>query len=1301
MPNDRLACKVLVRPKNLQGAVAANTAHKQLGHAYSAGSAFPWRMYMQTRSIRYSTTLFLAFLFAVGAPWLLAQTNTTELSGTVTDATGAILPEVSVSLSNEATGSVQNTQTKSKGEFSFEQIPPGTYDVKVVAPGFAELDQKVELLVSTPVKLTFKMTVGTNEVVNVETSLSEVNTTDATLGKAFNSAQVQNLPYLANNVTYLLSLQPGVLALDSGSQTGGLNADPRTGIVNGARQDQSNISLDGVDNNDQVFGYAFNGALRSTRDSVEEFRVTTTNANADSGRSSGAQVSLVTRSGTNKFHGSAYEYYRDPGTTSNNWFIKQAQVSSGEPNIAAKVLEHTYGASLGLPILKDKLFFFGAYEGFKQASDVPVGETVPSIIGGGGLVTGNVTYEACPSSANCQNGTAHKTLTPADIAQLDGRALDSACNPASLCTAPSTNAAAVAYFKQFPIANSNGAGDGYNTGGYNFTSPAPVHQITNIARLDYTISSRQTLFVRGNLQSDNQATPLQFPGLPAAANIFGDSKGIAAGHTWSINDNMTNNFRYGFVRMGSATRGTGSLPNVKFGAFDNLNATTTTTIYDVVTNNIVDDFTYVKGRHTIQVGANFQILSNGEYFDAPLVATANVSPNLLATAAIANQGGSLDPAAFACADCGTVSAAFSNFYNNAIISNVGAIETATSGTEFEVKNGSLNPLGAGVIPTHTFRNLEQEYYVQDQWKATSRFTLTVGLRYVHLGVPYEKNGQQIAPTISADTFLADRTAAAEAGTAYTTRIAFRASGSPNGQPNFWTPQNLNFAPRIAFAYATPDNKTSVRGGFALAYDHFGAGVIDSYQSNPQSLLSLSQTNLATYTDINSNPRFTGYHDVPTVPGATGSLTLPYTPADSPFTFDYSINDHQKTPYAETFNLTLEHQLPHSLDVTASYVGRLGRHLFANLDIAQPTNLYDPASGQSYFQAATAYDKMVDAGVGAANVPDTGYFHNIFPNFSYNGYKGAQAYYAVFANNRGNETNVLFQADTDPTASPSGQSFRYFFPQTSSIFVQSSIGTSNYNALQLSVRQALKYGLEYDVNYTYSKSMDEGSDPERNGTTGSPIINTFGRHQMYGVSDFDVRHNLTANYSIPLPFGKGTPFLNKGGLLDRLVGGFQLNGVVHYSTGFPFSATASGNWGTNFAFSSNMVETAPIPTGGHHYVASNQTETALNGITSQQAHANLRFAYVGDSGQRNNFRSDGYLSIDDGLSKSFHTFGEQRLRISAEIFNVINTNRFGIVQNDGTSSNFGVYQNQPAVSTGGPGSLLLQPRQMQFSGKYIF
>jgi Carboxypeptidase regulatory-like domain len=1269
---------------------------------------------MHIRLIRYSFALYVAVLLAFSsASALRAQTNTTTFSGTVSDPTGAVIAAADVTISNAATGSRLATKTTTKGEFSFEQIQPATYEVDIIASGFAEQKERVELLVSTPLKLAVKMSVGANvQTVTVETSVVQLNSTDATLGNAFNSAQVQNLPYLANNVVYLLSLQPGVLALDSGAQTGGLNTDTRTGIVNGARQDQTNITLDGVDNNDQIFGYAFNGALRSTRDSVEEFRVTTTNANADAGRSSGAQVSLVTKSGTNAYHGSAYWYYRDPGTTSNNWFNKQAQLNQGDPNIAAKVLEHTYGASLGLPIKKDKLFFFGAYEGFRQASDILVSRTVPSVFASGGndtgLITGNVTYQACPTADNCQNSTIYKTLTPADIASMDGRASDSDCDGGG-CIAPQTNAAAVAYFNQFPKANSNATGDGVNTGTFNFTSPAPLMQFTNIARLDYNINPHQTLFVRGNLQMDNASTALQFPGLPVPSVTYGNNKGIAVGHIWSINDRMTNNARYGFIRLGDGQRGTADFnkPYVQFGGFDNLTAETTTSIYKVATNNFSDDFTFVKGRHTFSTGANIYLISNSQYFDAPLLSLANISPNLLATAAIANQSqigqpATLDPSGFKCPNCGTVSYAFSNFYNDAIIANVGAIETSASGTEFRVQNNQLVPQGPGTVPTHTFRNVEQEYYFQDQWKATSQLTLTFGLRYVYLGVPYEKDGQQIAPDIPLDTFFSKRADAAAQGNAYDTDVSFRAAGSANHQPNFWTPQKANFAPRVAFAYATKDNKTAIHGGFAIAYDHFGSGVIDSYQSNPQSLLSLSQTNLATFTNIDTNPRFTGYNDVPPVPGATTPLPLPFTPAESPFSFDYSINDKQKTPYAETFNLGIQHEFPHGMVFTAAYVGRLAHHLLQNLDVAMPANFYDPGSGQTYFQAATAFDKMVDQGVDPSAVPDSGYFHNVFPNFSAGGYMGAQAYYAAFAGARGNESDPLFNADTDPTASPNGQSFRFFFPQTSSIYVQSTTGVSNYHALQLSVRQALKYGLEYDINYTYAKSMDEGSDPERVGGNASTIINSFAPHQWYAPSDFDVRHNITANYTAPIPVGRGTPFLNENRLVNAIFGGFQLNGLVHYSTGFPYSAQASGNWGTNFAYNSNMVTIGKIPTGGHHYDPVNQVETSLKGISSPAAHANLRFAYVGESGERNNFRADGYFSLDDGLAKSFHTFREQQIRLSVEVFNVINTNRFNSqssttgspLQTDGTSSNFGAY-------IGGGNALLLQPRQMQFSAKYIF
>ncbi len=345
-------------------------------------------------------------------------------------------------------------------------------------------------------------------------------------------------------------------------------------------------------------------------------------------------------------------------------------------------------------------------------------------------------------------------------------------------------------------------------------------------------------------------------------------------------------------------------------------------------------------------------------------------------------------------------------------------------------------------------------------------------------------------------------------------------------------------------------------------------MIDSYQSNPQSLLSLSQTNLAPFNNIDSNPRFTGYHDVPTVPGATAPIQLPYAPPVTPtsdFTFDYSINDHQKTPYAETFNLTVQHEFAKSFSVTASYVGRLGRHLLQNLDVAMPTNFYDGGSGMTYFQAATIYRKLIDQGVDAAVIQNSGYFQNLFPNFTATDgvtgvtYTGAQGYYASLMANSGNETNTLFQADTDPTASSSGQSFRFFYPQTSSVYVQSTTGVSNYNAFQLSVRQVLHYGLEYDVNYTLSHSLDEGSDPERN-TNGSPYHQRILSAPV--VRKLRLRRAPQHHRQLldSLALCKGKPYLSSGGWTDRLVGGWELTGVVHYSTGFPLQRSRSERLG---------------------------------------------------------------------------------------------------------------------------------------------
>jgi len=264
---------------------------------------------------------FVVLFFSLCTASSFGQNATTSLRGVIKDPSGAMVSGATITLTNAAAGQKLTTTSKSGGDYSLEQIPPATYVITVTASGFGSQSKSAELLVDEPATINFGLTLHENtEVVDVTSTAQTLNTSDASLGSSANNAEIQALPSETRNVPDLLSLQPGVLAFPPPSNPA--LADSRSGAVNGGRSDQGNITLDGIDDNDQVRGLAFFGVLRETQDSVEEFRVTTGNANADQGRSSGAQVSLVTKSGTNKYHGAAYEYFRPTDTVSNDFSIR-------------------------------------------------------------------------------------------------------------------------------------------------------------------------------------------------------------------------------------------------------------------------------------------------------------------------------------------------------------------------------------------------------------------------------------------------------------------------------------------------------------------------------------------------------------------------------------------------------------------------------------------------------------------------------------------------------------------------------------------------------------------------------------------------------------------------------------------------------------------------------------------------------------------------------------------------------------------------------------------------------------------
>jgi hypothetical protein len=1236
----------------------------------------------------------------------LSQTAVTSLHGTVVDPGGAATPQADITLTNRDSGFSQTRKSNGEGEYNFQQIPPGKYTVTITAAGFAPQIRQVELLVNQIGRLDVSLTVqSASASIEVNAQAVTLNTSDATIGTPFNQAQIQALPFEGNNVLDLLSLQAGVMFLGRQSDSQ-MDSDSRSGSVNGARSDQNNYTLDGLDDNNQSKGYAFEGVLRSTRDSVEEFRVVTTNSNADSGRSSGAQVALVTRSGTNSFRGSAYEYHRPTNMVANDWFNKHSELNNGEPNSPGKFLRNTFGGAFGGPVLKDKLFFFMAYEGQRTAESTQVTREVPTA----SLRQGNVTY--------LTGAGTYKTLTPTDIATMDPN-----CSANGSCpNGAGVDSAALAYLNQLPLPNGNQLGDVYNFGSYTFSSPSPQSLNTYIAKIDYNINAKQRIFVRGNLQYDRTINAKQFPDSQPNTARYDNSKGISAGHVWTVSDSIVNNLRYGFVRQGYADRGTTNKDYVTFSNVDTFTSSSGGTTYpsriiNVPTHNVVDDITWVKGKHTLQAGVNYRAIFNNRVTDSTAYKHANVTSDFLTVGSIAGTGSSLDPQAFGLP---AVDTSFKTAYNSAISDVTGLITHSVEFLNYAVSGNNLSALPSGSFTTRHYLSNEFEYYIQDSWKVKSNLTLTFGLRHSLLQVPYERNGQEVSPTISVKDWFDTRGVDMLQGQTYAPPISFGPAGRANGKAGLWNMDKLDIAPRFAFAYSpnfssgflgklvgSKANLTSIRGGFGMYYDHFGQGIMNTFDAHGAFGLSTQAEN-GVDQHVDTAPRFSGPQDVPTsiipVPSASGSF--PVTPGNA-LAISYGLDNKLHTPYAYGFDLAISRELAKGFIVEAAYTGRLAHRLLQQLDLGMPLNLVDPKGGGDYFTAATQMTKLAVAGTPVANVPAIPYWEHMFPGATGGGLSATQNIYQTeYAHLssagtwnpivQGNETAALYDLDlgispadsTDPT-------FRYFDQQYSSFYAWSTIGTSSYHSMQLSLHRPMRNGVQFDLNYALAKSSDMGSDAERGdafaGQLFSSLINSWNPRGNRGPSDFDVRHSIVGNFVVALPFGRGRAFAsNANRLLDTLIGGWSLSGLAHWTSGLPFSTLDGLGWGTNWANQSFNVLTGPIATGGH-----NSNNGDPNVFKDQPAAlANIRAPYPGETGQRNIFRGDGYFSIDSGLSKVFRITERQDLKFAFEVFNVTNSVRFdpNSINNNpfGSPSSFGNYS-----------TLLTRPRVVQLSLRYAF
>jgi hypothetical protein len=1265
---------------------------------------------MTTRrgSFRYLCLLFLA---AVGSFSGFSQ-STTLLRGTVTDPNGEVITNASVILSNALTGFNRAVATDARGEYQFVQVAPGSYKIVVEAAGFAALTRTdVQLLVNTPTTLDLRMEIGkTTETVNVAAEASTINTVDASVGNAFSELQVRELPLETRNVVQLLSLQPGVTT---------------NGEVLGARRDQNNITLDGVDVNDNqnaglvaqntttgntyqgVNGngtntnYGFNSVLPIPLDSVQEFRVTVGGQGVDQGRSSGGQVVLVTKSGTNQVHGSLYEYNRNTATSANTWFNNQ----SGVP--VQQLVRNQFGASVGGPIKKDRLFYFVNWEQRIDSSSVAQVRAVPSESLKQGIL------EAQLSDGSVQS------IGPAQLPQIDPLGIG--------LNLPYQN-----ILKQYPVGNDPAYGQdgGLNFSGYRFNAPDHLNDMAWVTKVDYKLDNagKHNLSLRGTL-GDNTIDQIlgEFPGQAPASIERDNDKGLSAHYTAILSPTLVNSLTYGYTRLGlnlSGVSGTGfQFEPTALSPLQNWGARARGRTNPL--QNLADDVTWTKGKHTITMGLNFRYNRNN------ISSFTNAFP-LYAYGAteLIGLGEDIDTSvqSYLVGNNPNLQLANPTAVTNASATLLGILNDVFVTYQYN-KNGQVLP--QGTPQQRSFIEHSYEGYIGDTYRVSHELTLTYGLRYENFRPPYEANGLQVDTTVPLNQYFAQRNGLQQQGIPANQMsdftLSYALNGPANGKPSWWTPDNTNFAPRFGLAYA-PTGHTGIIGklfgehgafriGGGVAYDQFGNDLIVNYDQYGSLGLS-DPTNFPDSYSFTTSPRFTGtYPALP--PAAAGGF--PYTPpAIAAITGTFlGISPDLKTPYSIMLNASYSRELPGKVTMEIGYMGRLSRRLLMEGDVYTPLENYkDPGSGITWQQNAMTVYNLANtlakgAGVPYNNaaalvaqevmnnpslVPNLPFVNDVWPGYKnayFPGSASANYFYSVYGVFGSSFLDSLHAADRISGEYIPGKClsvpgcYTFFAQQGSTMPMWMNAGEADFHGLTVAFRRRYSNGFQFDFNYTLSHSIDNGSAAESGaGEQGASIQDIYNLSAFRGSSDFDIRNSFNANFMYALPFGNGKLLLrNASKWLDQVVGGWQVSSIWRYSTALPSAVQGDLAYNTNYWLSSLAVVNTPTASGGVHIDQNGIPSMFANTSTSN----NFQDQPPEGAGTRAAVRLDPIFNVDMALTKAFKLPWEgKKLQFRAEAFNALNHPNF---TNPSLSlespQTFGEYQGT------------MDPRSMQFALRFEF
>jgi hypothetical protein len=897
-------------------------------------------------------------------------------------------------------------------------------------------------------------------------------------------------------------------------------------------------------------------------------------------------------------------------------------------------------------------------------------------------------------------------MTPSEIAAID-----------PLGIGPSL--AAMQYFRQYPSPNDPGR-DGRNLMDFRFAAPIENEFLNLISRVDYKAADNHSFFGRFGKQDDTINNAITFPGTPPRRQRLFNNLGGAIGYDAVLSPTLTNSFRYGFTKIDENNAGVTNANYVTFrfiSPYDGKGdgTATFTDTRETPTQNFVNDLSWFKGRHTMKAGTNIRITRVPKNRFQSSYLSASVNPSWVAGIGRRNMPGSAFCTVPGC-NLPAVSTAGQAGYADAWLNILGVLSQSTQRANYLVDG---TPQAPGTPVAREIGSDEYEWYVQDAWQLASNLTLTAGLRYSLYSPPYEVNGFQVAPAISMGEWFDERAQNGANGIPSNASpiVTFDLAGPKHGKKGFYDWDKNNFAPRVALAW-TPTTRLVVRGGYSKVFDRVGVGLATNFDEGfafGMSTTISSPFGLAYET--NPEARFRAIDVMPSTLPAAPPGGFPQTPPIRAGVITTSIDDTLVTPSAHMGSAIVGFDIGKNFTIEAGYIGRFGRDLLVRRDLAMPLNLVDPASRTDYFTAAQTIIRAAQAAgltgnspaAAYAGLPAVAYWENIFPAAAGAGLTATQAITRAYMQNGPDWITALYEMDTscDPACSKFGP-YAYFAEQYDSLAAISSIGRSNYNGLNLTLRRRYADGLQFDVNYTLSKSEDMGSQVERgsafgnfsNGGNSGFLINSFDPELNYGTSDFDVRHQINANWLAELPFGHGKRYgSGVNNFVNQFIGDWSVAGLMRWTSGFPFNvANCRSCWATNWNLQGNamLVDPNDLPETGLKLNAVDNRPSPF--VDAADALTHFRRQLPGEVGLRNVFRGDGYFTVDLSISKAWSLgIADHRLRFRWDVFNATNAAKFDVAQLTNTPdlSGFGRYNGTLATCDGQAG------RCMQFAFRYEF